>query len=77
MWYGKSPFQIYNDVDRAFYESIRIGTREYAALHEEYIQKKEEVLSPRPDKKLTVGLPSMSGNIISVAAFGDSAISPG
>jgi hypothetical protein len=24
MWYGKSPFQIYNDVDRAFYESIII-----------------------------------------------------
>ena len=23
MWYGKSLFQIYNDVDRAFYESIR------------------------------------------------------
>ncbi len=22
MWYGKSSFQIYNDVDRAFYESI-------------------------------------------------------
>ncbi len=23
MWYGESPFQIYNDVDRAFYESIK------------------------------------------------------
>jgi len=22
MWYGESLFQIYNDVDRAFYESI-------------------------------------------------------
>ncbi len=26
MWYGKSPFQIYNDVDRAFYESINLLT---------------------------------------------------
>ena len=25
MWYGQSPFQIYNDVDRAFYESIKVG----------------------------------------------------
>jgi hypothetical protein len=24
MWYGESPFQIYNDVDRAFYESIKL-----------------------------------------------------
>ncbi len=22
IWYGESPFQAYNDVDRAFYESI-------------------------------------------------------
>ncbi len=24
MWYGKLPFQIYNDVDRAFYEYINV-----------------------------------------------------
>ena len=27
MWYGESPFQIYNDVDRAFYDTIRDQSR--------------------------------------------------
>ncbi len=44
--YGKSPFQIYNDVDRAFYESINVENRSaaYVSAHREWREFRGEHL---------------------------------